>query len=158
MDTIKNWLVYFIISNLILFNLGYSGMDSDSSIYVLSNIVHHFINVVSEEARSVPDSFGKYVKSNYCESFNISSTLSRDTWRHNGYPCNAKLLYHSVRKFGDLPRKLSLNFAILLHLFTCQNALLVCSIYSRTYEVYAQTMQLRLRSSKTCFGIVTEGF
>ena len=33
-------------------------MDVESSIYVLSNVVHHFINVVSEEARSVPDSFG----------------------------------------------------------------------------------------------------
>ena len=36
-------------------------MDLESSIYVLSNIVHYFINVVSEEARSVPDSFGKNV-------------------------------------------------------------------------------------------------
>jgi len=39
----------------------YSGMDQETALFILCRIVHHFITVITEEAKTLPpDSDGKF--------------------------------------------------------------------------------------------------
>ena len=38
---------------------GYSGLDADSALYLLSRIMKHFVDIIAEEARSLPDGDGE---------------------------------------------------------------------------------------------------
>ena len=39
--------------------VGYSGLDADSALYLLSRIMKHFVDIIAEEARSLPDGDGE---------------------------------------------------------------------------------------------------
>ena len=48
------WLLWMVCSLT-----GYSGLDRDSAVYLLTRIMKHFVEIIAEEARSLPDGDGK---------------------------------------------------------------------------------------------------